>query len=153
MPLPALMFVSVLPDFQQRTPHTAARAFSRVIWQERYEGIAVVAYRGGKAIAGISGPWSNRYVLTWWQPNPVGQLEIFDTLEAARAAVEARCQSMAPTRSVQIPALRMPRPSWIARLFARPRHKTGASSLDLLRQRSQREPADLSGLSFSAIAD
>ena len=146
------MFVSVLTDFQQRTPHTTVRPANRVVWQERYEGIAIVAYRGGKAIAGISGPWSNRYVLTWWQPNPAGQLEIFDTLDAAREAVETRCQALTP-KSIQIPAVRMPRPSWVARLFARPRRNTGENSLDLLRQRSQREPADLSGLSFSATAD
>ena len=147
------MFVSVLPDFQQRTPHTnPGRPASRVVWQQRYDGIAVVAYRGGKAIAGISGPWSNRYVLTWWQPNPAGQLEIFDTLDAARQAVEARCQA-ASSKSIQVPAVRMPRPSWLARLFAWPRRKNPQHSLDLIRQRSQREPADLSGLSFSAIAD
>ena len=145
------MFVSVLPDFQQRTPHSTARPAHRVVWQERYEGIAVVAYRGGKAIAGISGPWSNRYVLTWWQPNPAGQLEIFDTLDAARAAVEDHCRVEGP-RSIQIPAVRMPRPSWIARLFAGSRRKP-PSTLELLRQRSQREEADLSGLSFSATTD
>ena len=144
------MFVSVLSDFQQRTPHVAVRPASRIVWQERYEGIAIVAYRGGKAIAGISGPWSNRYVLTWWQPNPEGQLQIFDTLDAARQAVEARCQT---TASIQIPAVRMPRPSWLVRLFARPRRKQTARSLDARRQQAQREIPDLSGLSFSATGE
>src|SRR3954452_14138339 len=111
------MFVSILSDFQQRAPHPVVRPVSRIVWQERYEGIAIVAYRGGKAIAGISGPWSNRYVLTWWQPNPEGQLEIFDTLQAARQAVESRCETQ-PLRPIQIPAVRMPRPSFLSRLFA-----------------------------------
>lgn len=144
------MFVSVLPDFRQRTPHAATRPANRVIWQERYEGIAIVAYRGGKAIAGISGPWSNRYVLTWWQPNPEGQLQIFDTLDAARQAVEARCQT---SPSIQIPAVRMPRPSWLARLFAGPSRRKNTNSLDLLRQQSQREMPDLTGLSFNATGE
>ena len=70
-----IMLLSVLPDFDQRTPHVApVRKPSRIVWQQRYEGVAVVAYQGGKAVACISGPWSSKYVLTWWEPMPGGQL-------------------------------------------------------------------------------
>src|SRR4051794_8182504 len=36
-------------------------------WRQRYEGVLMVAYLDGKAVAGISGPWPvNQYALTWW---------------------------------------------------------------------------------------
>ena len=141
------MLLSGLPDFQQRTPHAvAARIATRIVWQERYEGIAVVAYQGGKAVAGISGPWSDRFALTWWQPNPDGQFETFDTLDAAKLAVEARCQ---PVETTSVP--RAPRASLLQRLLAWLQPAlVDADDVALLRQRAQRQHDDLSGLNFSA---
>jgi hypothetical protein len=59
-------------------------------WRQRYEGVLMVAYLDGKAVAGISGPWPvNQYALTWWdRPMPARQLELFDSLAAAQARVE-----------------------------------------------------------------
>ena len=149
------MLLSLLPDFDQRSEHPVpARKTSGIVWQERYEGIAVVAYVGGKAIAGISGPWSNHFALTWWVPNPDAQLQIFETLEEAKQAVEERCEN-APPAPVNVPAVRMPRPSWLARLFAgsRKRASEAAVPVALLRQRALREhDEDLDGLSFTAIS-
>lgn len=139
-----------IPEFSTSSPAPATRS-SRLVWQERYEGVAVVAYEGGKAIAGISGPWSNRFVLTWWQPNPNGQLEIFDTLDAAKQAVEA-ASGTTECKPIEIPAVRMPRPSLWTRLFGAP-SRDSEHNVDLLRQRAQREYTDFSGLHFSAIAD
>lgn len=146
------MLLSLLPDFDQRSEHPTPRKTSSIVWQERYEGIAVVAYIGGKAIAGISGPWSSHFALTWWVPNPDAQLEIFETLEAAKQAVEERCAN--PISSpVNIQPLRMPRPSLWTRLFAwrRKRANVDTDAVAVLRQRALREQdEDLGGLSFSA---
>jgi hypothetical protein len=61
-----------------------------VDWRQRYEGVLMVAYLDGKAVAGISGPWPvNQYALTWWdRPVPSRQLELFDSFEAAQKRVE-----------------------------------------------------------------
>ena len=59
-------------------------------WRQRYDGVLMVAYLDGKAVAGVSGPWPvNQYALTWWdRPMPARQLELFDSLEAAKQRVE-----------------------------------------------------------------
>src|SRR5882757_6463017 len=59
-------------------------------WRQRYEGVLMVAYLDGKAVAGISGPWPvNQYALTWWdRPMPARQLELFDSFAAAQRRVE-----------------------------------------------------------------
>jgi hypothetical protein len=59
-------------------------------WRQRYEGVLMVAYLDGKAVAGISGPWPvNQYALTWWdRPMPARQLELFGSLAAAQKRVE-----------------------------------------------------------------
>ncbi|HZP65507.1 MAG TPA: hypothetical protein VFB32_04305 [Rudaea sp.] len=129
----------------------------RVVWQQRYEGIAQVAYHGGRAVAGVSGPWSGRYVLTWWEPMLGGQLEIFETVEQAMAAVEQKLRESGPGRTFgrATDAARQPRRPWLARLraaFRRP-HRSSAlvqGSLDALRRSYQRQDTDLSGLNFGA---
>jgi len=59
-------------------------------WRQRYEGVLMVAYLDGKAVAGVSGPWPvNQFALTWWdRPMPARQLELFDSLAAAQRRVE-----------------------------------------------------------------
>jgi hypothetical protein len=59
-------------------------------WRQRYDGVLMVAYLDGKAVAGVSGPWPvNQYALTWWdRPMPARQLELFDSLETAKQRVE-----------------------------------------------------------------
>ena len=58
-------------------------------WRSRYDGLVSVAYIDGKAVAGISGPWSGKYALTWWErPMPARELELHDSLGAAQREVE-----------------------------------------------------------------
>ena len=59
-------------------------------WRQRYDGVLMVAYLDGKAVAGVSGPWPvNQFALTWWdRPMPARQLELFDSLAAAQRRVE-----------------------------------------------------------------
>ncbi len=60
-----------------------------VDWRSRYDGLVAIAYVGGKAVAGISGPWSDKFALTWWErPLPQRQLELFDSLDEAKHEVE-----------------------------------------------------------------
>jgi len=98
-------------------------------WRQRYEGVLVVAYLDGKAVAGISGPWPvNQYALTWWdRPVPARQLELFDSMEAAQKRVEqwawrlrtvgliGRAPANDPIQPDIEPASSA-RPSWLARI-------------------------------------
>jgi hypothetical protein len=64
-------------------------------WRGRYEGLVSVAYVAGKAVAGISGPWSGKFALTWWErPLPARQLELFDSMRDAQREVEQWAQRM-----------------------------------------------------------
>jgi len=76
--------------------HAEAEASRRDLeWRTRYDGIVAVAHIGDKAVAGISGPWSGKFALTWWErPLPARQLELFDTLEDAKHEVEAWAMRM-----------------------------------------------------------
>jgi hypothetical protein len=128
------------------SPQTRARLKSgRVVWQQRYEGIATVAYQGGKAVAGISGPWSDRYVLTWWdQPASPNQIELFETLDAAMLAVAQRMGDEMP----RLPdAARKTGASWLRRLTSFLRRMRLAKPAPALRMV---EETDLRGLHFGA---
>jgi hypothetical protein len=58
-------------------------------WRSRYDGLVAIAYMDDKAVAGISGPWSDKFALTWWErPLPQRQLELFDSLQEAKHEVE-----------------------------------------------------------------
>jgi len=128
------------------SPQTRARLKpGRIVWQQRYEGIATVAYQGGKAVAGISGPWSDRYVLTWWgQPASPNQIELFETLDAAMLAVAQRMGDETPRKS---DVTRKAGGSWLRRVasFLRP-----ARQREPARARRAVEETDLSGLHFCA---
>jgi hypothetical protein len=122
------------------------RGSGRIVWQQRYDGIAHVAYRGGKAIAGVSGPWSDRYVLIWWDrplaPNP---LELFLTLDEAMCAVERHAgQAVAELRTPLAPPRRR---GWLGAWW--PRRRAARDTLDR-RRRQLDDELDLSGLNFSA---
>ncbi len=61
-----------------------------VQWRTRYDGLVAIAYVGDKAVAGISGPWTGQFALTWWErPLPARQLELYDSLDDAKREVEA----------------------------------------------------------------
>jgi hypothetical protein len=81
----------ILDNAFQDIDGTVAPADDDLIdWRQRYEGVLMVAYLDGKAVAGISGPWPvNQYALTWWdRPVPARQLELFDSFAAAQRRVE-----------------------------------------------------------------
>ncbi len=136
------------------------RSRNRVIWQSRYEGCVAVAYVNGRAIAGISGPWSDKYALTCWErPTPAGQLELFDSLDAAKQAVEHRVQLAGTSRLITlIEALRR-NSAMVARALLphrknrdRLRHRSPHETVMQLRLSRQREEdTDLSGLYFHAF--
>ena len=61
----------------------------QIQWRSRYDGLVTIAELGGKAVAGISGPWSGQYALTWWdRPLPTRSLELFNSLDQAKREVE-----------------------------------------------------------------
>jgi hypothetical protein len=143
------MFLASLP--LQDPPQNAIgpRRRGRVVWQPRYEGIALIAYQGGRAVAGVSGPWSDRYVLTWWdQPEVANPIELFETIEAACAAVERR---LGTTNRRAVPQYRARAPArtvawW--RAWWPWRRRDG--EIDQLRRQCLGRGTDLAGLHFSA---
>jgi len=129
-------------------------------WRARYDGLVSVALLGGKAVAGISGPWSGKFALTWWdRPLPARRLELFDSAGDARAAVERWAERIG--RGIAVPArvdAAPPRPRPGAGLLGRVRallaERARAAAprrapADRLRCRCAGEP-DLSGLHFAA---
>ena len=76
---------------QQRVRRNGVHpANAMVEWRSRYDGLVTIAYLDDKAVAGISGPWSDQFALTWWErPLPQRQLELFDSREEAQREVEA----------------------------------------------------------------
>lgn len=79
------------PTFIPELDHAGPLAHDHSVeWRSRYDGLVVIAHLDGKAAAGISGPWSGKYALTWWErPLPQRQLELFDSLEDAKREVES----------------------------------------------------------------
>ena len=140
------------------------RSHGRIVWQPHYEGFATVAYRDGRAIAGISGPWSNQYVLIWRQPaQPIRQVEVFDSLEEARQAVALGSSPPGTQLETLLHKLRrevvLPRPSWLRRFHTRltrwlriaPSNARAPRVRNRARARFSADETDLSGLNFRAI--
>lgn len=125
------------------------RGNGRIVWQQHYEGISHVAYRGGKAIAGVSGPWSDRYALIWWDERPAGSdpLELFYTIETAKRAVEERVGLAMPDAVVPSESRPNPRRGWWAGIWPQRRNFRTAT----LRRRYSDAEIDLSGLNFGAL--
>lgn len=147
----ATMTATVHPYYQRR--------YRRIVWRQRYDGLVTVAYRSGHAIAGISGPWSDRYVLTWWaQQYSAGSLELFDSLEAAQTAVAQRVRESQSGNRTDLQGVLQSireslRPSWLARiasLFFRTKTERLADSTLQMRDQYLRQDADLSGIHFDA---
>ena len=138
------MLVLSLPSPDHELPPEPRRQRSAgIVWQPHYAGFTTIAYREGRAIAGISGPWSKQYVLTWWQAStPVRRVELFDTLAQATAAVVAATAAKSTRWTDVFDALcREPvfaaRPAWFARFFdrraraARPQRRRAVEDTDL----------------------
>lgn len=80
-----------------------------LIWRSRYDGLVSIAQIGDKAVAGISGPWSGKFALTWWErPLPQRQLELFDSLADAKREVEHWARRMYVGGYSAAPAHRVP---------------------------------------------
>lgn len=140
-----------------------APAPATLVWRTRYGGHVEQAYIGDKAVAGISGPWSGQFALTWWgRPQP-RQLELYDSLEQAKHVVEAWALRMRHGAAIMpavvtSPAARAPRrdPAMPASLFGRLRNllpgsaASHATSIERLRRTHSEPLTDLGGLHFGA---
>ncbi|MET0226506.1 MAG: hypothetical protein ABW187_08710 [Dokdonella sp.] len=156
----------ILVPYERAEPEPSRRDLE---WRTRYDGIVAVAHIGDKAVAGISGPWSGKYALTWWErPLPARQLELFDTLDDAKREVEEWATrmssglpaSVAPLKTVVAPASTpRPLPSVAAkgslinhvRSFL-PEFGRKRTQADVARQRQQhaQDDTDLGDLHFAA---
>ncbi|MEO5627150.1 MAG: hypothetical protein ABIQ70_14170 [Dokdonella sp.] len=158
-------------------PASLAGAYHSIEWRTRYDGLVSIAQVEGKAVAGISGPWSGKFALTWWErPLPARQLELYDSMDEAKrevelwaermrtggysapASLEARARLRAVPDSAPAP---MQAPAMHASLFDRvltlfpqfARAKSRSSSgetIDRLRRTQTCRETDLSGLHFAA---
>lgn len=158
------MLVLSLPSTDHGTPRQPQRRRrGGIVWQPHYEGFTTIAYQNGKAIAGISGPWSGQYVLIWWEhAQPIREVELFDSLEEAKQAV---AQRIAPDAGSHLQgllgALRLQssgeRPSWLGRLrrwmFTYSPAVEGGAQTRLVdhRRRRDNEETDLRGLNLRAV--
>lgn len=76
-------------------PASAGGAYHSIEWRTRYDGLVSIAQVEGKAVAGISGPWSGKFALTWWdRPLPARQLELYDSMDEAKREVELWAERM-----------------------------------------------------------
>lgn len=155
------MLVMSLPSHEPALPREPQRRRRGVIvWQPHYEGFATIAYRDGRAIAGISGPWSNQYVLIWWRPaQAIREVEVFDSLDEAKRAVARGEAGEVPRRlrdlirAVCREPIAVPRPSWVARLhrWLRGTRRVSAPAGVRRVRRYDSEETDLRGLNFRAL--
>ncbi|MFI4970895.1 MAG: hypothetical protein ACHP7D_11880 [Lysobacterales bacterium] len=140
-------------------------------WRSRYDGLVTIAYLDGKAVAGISGPWSDQFALTWWErPLPQRQLELFDTREEAQREVEAWAVRMRNGYSSALPGTQASSASELLPMlvpvakssllgqirallpeFGRRRaHASSRETIERMREQQARRDLDLSGLHFAA---
>lgn len=140
------------------TGRTRAPMRNRVVWQSRYAGCVALAYVNGNAIAGISGPWSGKYALTCWErPMPVGRLELFDSLEAAKREVEHRTEHtrsghlLTLLRTLQRNSASVAQALLPHRNRDRPLHRSPREMVMQSRQLRLRQDTDLSGMYFHAF--
>ncbi|HJT99468.1 MAG TPA: hypothetical protein VJ696_14215 [Rhodanobacteraceae bacterium] len=165
----------IVDDIRQDLPAANTAGEELIDWRQRYEGVLMVAYLDGKAVAGISGPWPvNQYALTWWdRPVPARQLELFGSLAEAQQRVEEWANRMRtigvadrpandpvlPEATVSIAPSRTSAPasaSWVERLreaingASPPAERLPRERLDTLRRPPLNED-DLRGVHFAAI--
>jgi hypothetical protein len=142
-------------------------------WRSRYDGLVSVAYIDGKAVAGISGPWSGKYALTWWErPMPARELELHESLGSAQREVEEWAlrmhsgnyalplpQAVAQTHTLPLSVQRQRAANAAARkagLFERMcsllplLQPSSSEKIERLRLASANAEPDLSGLHFAA---
>ena len=148
------------PDALEPEPATCNS--ESVTWRDHYAGVFAVATIGERRVAGISGPWSGKFALTWWdRPLPQRQLELFDSLEEARRAVEAwasRIHHGAPV-AMATPTLPRSRPlaaapsgllGRVVALFGQPRGDRIEENIERLRRSHAERDAALANIHFTA---
>lgn len=158
------MLALSIPPSDPLLPRDPRRRSGSIVWRPHTEGFATIAYRDGHAIAGISGPWSGQYVLIWWQPaQPIRQVEVFDSLDDARHAVDNAGAPRPTHLDALLDTLRRDyessKPTWLMRLGAALRRVGGRSArragapLPIHRTRSywRAEETDLRGLHMRAV--
>jgi len=152
-------------------PVATAPSTRSLQWRSRYDGLVSVAYIDSKAVAGISGPWSGKYALTWWErPMPARELELHDSLGSAQREVEEWALRMhsgnyalplpaAETHSLPLSVQRQRAANAAARkagLFERVRsllprlQPSSSEKIERLRLASTDAEPDLRGLHFAA---
>lgn len=136
-------------------PRTEARSLGDVLrWRTRYDGIMTVAEFDDRVVAGISGPWSGKFALTWWGEAAESRaLKLFDSRRAAKRAVEAWA-----SRESGLPldeGLRYSAANLLGRLipgFSRPPARPDPSEqIERLRRTQTRVDIDLGSLHFRAL--
>jgi len=157
------MLVLAHPASDNDLPREPRRRARAIVWRAHTEGFATIAYRDGRAIAGISGPWSQQYVLIWWQPSqPIREVEVFDSFDDAKQAVAL---SSGPVANSHLDALLatlrheyvVPKPTWLRRLgrwlagASTDKASAGNTGKKLAVRRTADEITDLRGLNFRAI--
>ncbi|MEO7325679.1 MAG: hypothetical protein ABIW82_12695 [Dokdonella sp.] len=163
---------------QHEAVATANLANHSIEWRSRYDGLVSTAHVEGKAVAGISGPWSGKFALTWWErPLPARQLELYDSMDEAKREVEiwaqrmriggyttpaslnARARLRDVTESAPVPmgmrtevqSSLMDRVLTLLPPFARAKSRSSSSNtIDRLRRMQVCTDTDLSGLHFAA---
>ncbi|MEO5560763.1 MAG: hypothetical protein ABIO49_12680 [Dokdonella sp.] len=155
---------------------TAVSANHLLEWRSRYDGLVSTAHVDGKAVAGISGPWSGKFALTWWErPLPARQLELYDSMDQAKREVEiwaqrmhiggyttpvsldARARLRAAPESAPVPMRTEIQSSLMDRMltllppFARAKSRSSSSNtIERLRRMQVCSDTDLSDLHFAA---
>lgn len=140
---------------QNPARRTEARTLADVLrWRTRYDGIMTVAEFDDRVIAGISGPWSGKFALTWWnEAAETRALTLFDSRRAAKHAVEAWAR-----RKCGLPldsGSRFSAASLLARLlpgFSRQEARPDpAEEIERLRRTQTQVEVDLGTLHFRAL--
>ncbi|MEO6690159.1 MAG: hypothetical protein ABIS07_02345 [Dokdonella sp.] len=159
-------------------PPSTGGAHHSIEWRTRYDGLVSIAQVEGKAVAGISGPWSGKFALTWWdRPLPARQLELYDSMDEAKREVELWAERMR-TGSYSAPAsldararLRVvpdnaPEPMQTTEMHAslfdrvltllphftrtKPRTSSSGDTIERLRRMQTCRETDVSGMHFAA---
>lgn len=140
---------------QTSTTRTEARSLADVLrWRTRYDGIMTVAEFDDRVVAGISGPWSGKFALTWWgEAAEKRALTLFDSRRAAKRAVEtwASRESGLPLDQ----GLRYSAANFLGKLlpgFSRPQTRPDPTEqIERLRRTQTRVEVDLDSLHFRAL--
>ena len=131
-----------------------------LVWHTRYDGLVHIARVGGRQVAGVSGPWSGRFALTWWhQPPPQRQLQLFESRHAARCEVEVWARQRYGDAAVPSPLALKPAPEsgllqhlkrWVPGLGRHQSAHDKRANIEQLKRLRGEYDLELDGLHFGA---